>query len=131
MENSVSLDDIAIGILTWRTPDTLSNTLKSYHDFGLLNVVGEALLFVNEVHPNDLKIAQSFNLTTIQNEENIGIGRAVTQLVESTSKPFFMFLENDWELIEPLATLVQRLETGLQLISSGEAVVVRYRHRKR
>lgn len=131
MNQNVSLKDVSIGILTWRTPETLTNTLESYEKTGFLDMVGEVSLFLNETHPNDVEIAKRFGINTLFAQKNIGIGPAIKDLVRNASKPYFMFLENDWLLIENQETVRNRLATGLALLQSDTVDVVRFRHRRR
>ena len=54
MDYPHNLKELSIGILTWRTPITLKETLASYRNCGLLDMVGEVLIFANECHPNEI-----------------------------------------------------------------------------
>jgi len=131
MESCEDLKDISLGILAWRTPETLKRTLSSYSRSHLLNSVGEVTVFFNQVHEADLKIAESFGLRCIPSEENIGIGPALSKLVSSSTKNHFMFLEGDWLCVEEHEQVKQRLRIGLDLINRRNVDVVRYRHRIR
>ena len=91
---------LSIGILTWRTPVTLEETLISYRDSGLLDMVGEVIIFINECHQNDIRIAKEFGLKILSSDTNIGIGPALSRIVSESRNPYFMFLENDWLCVE-------------------------------
>ena len=131
MTQELTLSDISIGILAWRTPATLENTLSSYQETGLLEAVGSACVFLNEATDDDIAIAKKFGLEYIASEENVGIGPALARLVHSAKKQCFMFLEGDWLCVETKQTVTARLNVGLRLLQDGTANTVRYRHRTR
>lgn len=129
MDNPLSLKELTIGILTWRTPVTLENTLASYRKSGLLEMVGETIIFINECHPNDIRIAEEYGLKILSSDTNIGIGRALSRIVSETKNPYFLFLENDWLCVENQDVVAKRLQSGLRLIKENNVDVLRYRHR--
>lgn len=129
MSHRHNLKEVSIGILTWRTPVTLRATLKSYRESGLLDRVGEAIIFINECHPDDVLIAQEFGLKIITSDVNVGIGPALTQMAAKAQNPYFLFLENDWLCVEDKDTVFRRLQSGLELIKNENIDVVKYRHR--
>lgn len=124
-----SLKELSIGILTWRTPVTLEKSLISYRNSGLLGMVGEVIIFVNECHPNDIRIAKEYGLKILSSDTNIGIGPALSRIVSEAQNPYFLFLENDWLCVEDEDTLFKRLQSGISLIKEHNVDVVRYRHR--
>ncbi len=124
------LADIDLGILAWRTPATLLQTLKSYEAVGLLQAVGSVTVLLNEATKNDIRIARNFGLNVIEANTNIGIGPAIVRLVEAARNQYFMFLEGDWLCVENENNVRQRLLNGLQLLKDGQADTVRFRHRE-
>ncbi len=120
---------ISIGILSWRSNQTLRNTLQSYSENGLFDLVNDVTVFFQEVSDEDRKIAKEYNLPFIGFEENIGIGNALIKLCEVSRSDNVLLLEHDWQLIEDKETTFNRLKSGLDLLDRGYSTV-RYRHRK-
>jgi hypothetical protein len=118
-----------IGMLSWRSPLTLKNTLSSYQKNGLFECADEILIFFNEISIKDVKIAKNFNLEYIGADKNIGIGRALELLVNYSRCDYFLFLENDWNLIENYSITKQRIATAIDLLEEGKADTIRLRHR--
>ena len=52
---------ISIGILAWNSGITLENTLQSYKNNGLLEMVSECTILFQEVSETDKKIAEKYN----------------------------------------------------------------------
>jgi hypothetical protein len=120
---------ISIGILSWNSNQTLRNTLKSYKENGLLDMVNDVTIFFQEVLEIDKQIAEEFSIPYIGANENIGIGKAFMLLAENAKSDYVMILEHDWELIENQKITYDRLFSGIKLIQDGYSSI-RYRHRK-
>lgn len=124
-------DRISVGILTWRRPSTLRYALNSYRRAGLLGGWGEVLLFANGADPREVALAERHGLRLLSSPDNIGIGPAFARLAEAASRPNFLFLENDWPCIEPADVAQRRMACGVELLDSGAAQAVRFRHRRK
>jgi len=120
---------ISIGILSWHSGQTLIDTLFSYHQNGLLDIINDITILFQEITNEDKQIANHFSLPYIGLNENVGIGKAFIQLVENTQTENILLLEHDWHLIENLETTYNRLSSGLKLLDDG-FTSIRYRHRK-
>lgn len=120
---------ISAGILSWKSNQTLRNTLESYKKNGLLDLVNDITILFQEVTDEDRKIANEYKIPFVGLDENIGIGKALIILAEIARTNNILFLEHDWELIENKETTFNRLSEGINLLDSGFNVV-RYRHRK-
>ncbi len=121
--------NISIGILTWKRLDILRQTLNSYKERGLLNISDDITIFFNEIGEEEIKLAKEFGLRFLGNKENIGIQNAYRELVGNAKYEYFLFLENDWYLIENNEIVSKRLKAGILLLKNNDAQVVRYRHR--
>ncbi len=126
-----NLKELSLGILTWMQPGNLKRVLGSYEAAGLLQAVGEVNLFANASDPREIALAHRFGLNLMTSPMNIGIGPAFARLAESSTRRFFLFLENDWLCIEPQLVVERRLQLGMQLLDEGQAGAVRFRHRSR
>lgn len=121
---------ISICILSWHSAKTLQNTLASYKKNGLLDLSDDVCILFQEVTAEDEKLAKKFGVKFIGLNENIGIGNGIIHLAENAKHQRFLFLENDWELVENKKTVFERLSSGLNLLNQGFDVV-RYRSREK
>lgn len=120
---------ISIGILSWKSNITLKNTINSYIDNGLFDIVSDVKIFFQECSSEDEQIAQSYNLSYICSLTNVGIGKAFIALANELLYDNILLLEHDWALIENKQTTFDRLRTGVKLLHTN-IDVVKYRHRK-
>jgi hypothetical protein len=119
--------DLTIGILSWGQHKTLINTLTSYRDKGLDRLGDERIIFFQEISEKDKEIAREFDYDFIGSDRNIGIAEAYRALVEQSASDLFLFLENDWLLIEPFPDV--QIIQGMAMLKRGETDIVRYRSR--
>ena len=120
---------ISIGMLAWKSGQTLVNTLHSYYLNGLLEIVDDITIFFQETSEEDKTIANHFVVSYIESDTNVGIAKAFIELAKNAKTDRILFLEHDWKLIEDKETTYNRLSSGLELINSGFNLV-KYRHRK-
>jgi hypothetical protein len=120
---------ISIGILAWNSGQVLVDTLSTYHQNGLFDMVSDTTVLFQEFSEQDYQIAKHFGLDFIGLTQNVGIGKAFIKLTENAESENVLILEHDWNLIENKETTYQRLESGLELLG-GSVDVVRYRHRE-
>lgn len=119
---------ISIGILAWKSGQTLVNTLESYYNNDLLGIVNDVNILFQEVTNEDKQIADHFGVKYIGLNENIGIGKAFIELTNNSQTDNILLLEHDWLLIEDKETTYNRLKSGLELLNKGYTII-RYRHR--
>ena len=120
---------ISIGILSWHSGQVLVDTLTTYYENGLFDMVNDVTILFQEVTPQDMEIARHFGLDFIGSEKNIGIGQAFIRLTENAKEDYILVLEHDWNLIEDRETTYDRLKRSISAIELGMDVV-RLRHRK-
>jgi len=121
---------ISIGILSWHSGQVLVDTLTTYYQNGLFDIVNDVTILFQEFNEQDYQIAKHFGLNIIGMNNNVGIGNAFIKLTENAQTDHILVLEHDWNLIEDKETTYERLKSGLELLS-GSVDVVRYRHRSR
>lgn len=126
MENTLPL---SIGILAWKSGQTLVDTLTTYYENGLLSITDDIKLFYQEFSENDKIIADHFGIDYIPSKTNIGIGKAFIELAKNAKYENFLILEHDWKLIEDSETTFKRLKNGIEFLNRG-AHTIRLRHRK-
>lgn len=118
---------MTIAILSYKSHNTLIQTLHSYQYWNLPHYDNDRVIFFQEISDEDKKIAKKYGYIAIGSKENMGIAEGYKRLVEFSTGEFFLFLENDWRLLEnPAASLTD----ARFLISTGQADIVRLRHRK-
>ena len=120
---------ISIGILAWNSGQVLVDTLTTYHNNGLFDIVNDATILFQEFNEQDYEIAKHFGLDFIGENTNIGIGQAFIKLTENAQSDYVLVLEHDWNLIEDKQTTYDTLKRSYQAIEMG-LDVVRLRHRK-
>lgn len=117
---------MTLAILSWAATKTLVNSLESYKKYGLDTLDDDKVIFFQEYTKEDKAIAKDYGYDSIGSPENIGIAEAYKLLVAYASGDLFLFLENDWELIEFPHKQIQDAEFLLQ---SGVIDVAKFRHR--
>jgi hypothetical protein len=124
-----NLKQITLGILAWKSPKTLANTLESYRKNGLLKMVHPVIYF-QERTPELDKIARSYGVRDIiGTPENVGILRAFMYLIEHAKTKYFMFAECDFELVNPRPRTETILRECMRLMSEKGVDLVRLRDR--
>ena len=118
---------MSIGILSWGAHQTLRSTLESYRRYGLDTLDEDRLIFFQEISSEDHDIAEEFGYEVLGASQNIGIAAAYQYLVEYASGDLFLFLENDWELVESEPT--HQIIAAQELLYAGVSDLVRLRHR--
>lgn len=120
---------ISIGILSWKSGQTLVNTLQTYFERQFLHQVNDVCILFQEVSEQDKQIANHFGIPYIGLENNIGIGEGFIRLTNQAQTENIMVLEHDWKLIENKETTIERIKSGIEMLNKGYSCV-RYRHRK-
>jgi hypothetical protein len=120
---------ISIGILAWNSGQVLVDTLTTYYNNGLFDIVNDTTILFQEVSTQDVEIAKHFGLDFIGLQSNIGIGKAFIKLTENAQTDNVLILEHDWNLIENEATTYIRLHSGIDMLDNGYDAI-RYRHRR-
>ena len=120
---------VSVGILSWKSGQTLVNTLQTYFQQEFLHQINDVCILFQEVSEQDKQIAEHFGIPYIGMEDNIGIGRAFIELTKQSKTDNVLVLEHDWKLIENKETCIERLKSGIELLDNGFSAV-RYRHRK-
>lgn len=120
---------ISIGILAWNSGQVLVDTLTTYYQNGLLEMVNDVTILFQEVSDEDYTIANHFGINCIGLDTNIGIGEAFKRLTQNAQSECILILEHDWNLIENRETTYNTLKKSYEAIQNGFDVV-RLRHRK-
>lgn len=119
---------LSIGILAWKSGQTLVDTLTTYYTNGLLKITDDIIILFQEYSEQDLQIANHFGIDYIALPNNVGIGKGFLQLAQKAKYDNILLLEHDWQLIEDFSTTFSRLKSGLDLLQKVN--LVKYRHRQ-
>ncbi len=120
---------ISIGILAWNSGQVLIDTLTTYYNNGLLDMVNDVTILFQEISEHDKQIANHFSISYIGLNENVGIGKAFIKLTENAKSDYILILEHDWNLIENKEVTYNTLHNSYKLLEEG-LDVIRLRHRK-
>jgi hypothetical protein len=130
------IEGLTVGMLT-HEPKSMSDSLATYEKYGFFDIIPEFLVYINkrteaidqalkpyvEKYPGVVKVLGDAN--------NYGILRGMNFLTGNASNPYFLFLERDFQLVEPATCVYEQLTTGIKMIQKNTAQVVRYRHKKK
>jgi hypothetical protein len=127
--------EVTVGMLT-HEPRSMADSLATYEANGLFDLVAEFLIYINKRRPEiDDAIApyarRHANIRVLGDELNHGILQGMLFLTGNASQPYFLFLERDFQLIEPAHCVAEQLNAGVRMIKEARAHVVRYRHRRK
>lgn len=121
------MTEITLGILSWGATKTLVNTLNSLATYKLDSYANEKIIFFQQISKIDINIAQEYGYQYLGAPVNLGIAGGYKKLLSAATKPLFLFLENDWEL---LSRPHEHLDEAKMLLDTNTIDVVRLRHRK-
>ena len=120
---------ITIGIVCWKSPQTITSTLDSYKKNGLFQLAHPAI-YIQERNAKYEKIARDRGIQEILGTpENLGILQAFIALIEATKTKYFIFAECDFKLIHDKATTAKVLGEAIRLIEEEDVQIVRLRDR--
>ncbi len=116
---------IGVGVLSWRAPKTVANTLAQYGDFPAL--FDEFRLFFQECTDADRRVARQFGVDFAERPTNVGIQDGMRWVAESLKGEYILYLENDFNLIVPPEEAFRELVRAREWIGSGRVDIVRLR----
>lgn len=116
---------ISAGILSWKAPLTVANTVRQYGDFP--SRLAEFRIFFQECSERDREVAREAGIEFDERSDNIGIQRGIRWVIENLSSEFVIFLENDFNLLVPPDEACRELEKALDWIRSDAVDMVRLR----
>ena len=120
-----------MGIICWKSPKTIENTLSSYKKNGLLNLVKPIIYFQERSKEND-GLAEKYGIKDIMGgETNTGIIGAMIELIKKAETKYFIFAECDFELVHDKSTTEKTLKEAVRLMEEKDVQVVRLRDKKR
>lgn len=118
---------IGLGVLSWKAPRTLSQTLATYADGDLFSLFDDARILFQEISDQDRDVAEVFGVSASGTTNNIGIFGGVKALLEEIDCDYVLLLENDCPLIESHAEAVRQLSAALHDAEEFGIPVFRFR----
>lgn len=132
---------IALVALNYRAPRTLLNSLKTWNSSGLLSMVSERILILNDPYPSEISMATDHGFRILEpktlpsqhlaKENVVTIGAAFYYALKTITSEYLLFLENDFKMDVTLSrkTIATELITAAGMLARG-AEVVRLQSRK-
>ncbi len=121
--------DVTIGILSWDAYKTLENTLSSYKKNNLFKYVTPFLYF-QELSERDKEMAKKYKIPFIGSKENTGVKGAFQEMVRHTKSKYFIFAEQDFELVQGPETIQKVLEDCIRLVEEDGVDYIRLRDKE-
>lgn len=124
----MSLKEITLGILSWRSYKTLNNTLESFKKNGLIDMIN-IIIYFQEISPLDIHFAEKYNIKYYGSELNCGIIGGFYELLKICNTEYFIFCENDFELVHEKLDTENILNDCLSLLNNYNVDKIHLRDR--
>lgn len=134
-QNAFLSRGIALVAVSYHTPRTLLNTMRSWQSSGLLDMVTEKIVILNDPIPQEVAIALEHGFRIVQPKDitdskmskpNVWtIGAAFYYALNQIKSEYLLFLENDFKMdvqLSPQATMLE-LMGGAALLDSGIEII--------
>lgn len=121
---------LGLGTLSWRGANALGPALQSYADHDMYSLFDDRLIVLPDAEEAVLDIAKLHPYRVETPPQNLGILGGMEAVVKGLDTRFVLLTENDCPLIESRAECQRQIEIGLELLHSGQAKMVRLRHRQ-
>lgn len=106
--------DLSIIITTYKTKDLLKTCLQSlFQDLKGLSITTEVLVIDNASHDGTVEMVREDypSVMLIENQENVGLARALNQGIEIARGRYLLTMDSDVEILEDcIGTMVNYLE---------------------
>lgn len=126
---------IAVAALSYRTPRTLVNSMRSWNESGFLHLMNERVALLNDplvvdraiaaAHGFELKEPSHFEGAKTSRPNVFTIGAAFYHVLTLLRSDFVVFLENDFKIDSSLSveTIAQELLAAAGMLERGAEVV--------
>lgn len=120
---------IGVGILSWKSHQTLERSLQSYEKIGFKNLFDEVKIIFQEITTEDKRLAEKYGYDYVGTEKNLGIQNGHKLIHDNLSTEYILVLENDNPIIVNNRTLRERIFKSIEHLENGNIDVMRLRHR--
>ena len=118
---------LSIGILTFKSPVTLRNTLLSYQASGLLDFTDDIIVVIqpSEVSTKEYEVCMEFKQIRkiFVNEENTRMAGGIDLIQKEAKYDYILFLECDFRVCLKKENLYSLLTHTLELLNNGIDIV--------
>ena len=119
---------VGLSIVSWRSWNTLEQTLSTYRDAGLFDIVDKSILYFQDLSERDIKIAEKFGLA-YTGGPNCGIADGMRNAANQLKTDYVLFLENDCPVIASRVDIEHQLSLAVDYLENGRIDVMRFRSR--
>lgn len=120
---------VGVGILSWKSEQTLKNTLESHAEKGLFTLFDKSLIHFQEVRPQDEALAQAFGIDSVGSKSNRHIGGGFYRLIQNLDTDYVFLLEDDLTIYSSLDRLRNALCDAVHLCELDEIDLFQCRRR--
>ena len=126
---------IALVALNYRAPLTLLNSVRSWNSSGLLSMMEDKVMILNDPYTNEILLSLDNGFRVVQPNEIEGsktnklnvftIGAAFYYSLHLTTSEYILFLENDFSIDTTLSTqeIAKQLFAAAGMLDNGAEVV--------
>ena len=125
------LDELTIGVLSYRAHRTLERTLASHRASGLFELPARYFVYFNAIDEADRRLAARFGVEAVGAPENGGIYGGFRGIAAASRTPFLLVLENDIEAIADAGATATCLHRALADMQREDIPVFCLRSRER
>jgi|GEM_PF-754964 len=118
---------VGVGILSWKSYETLQNSLQSYPP-EFLRFFQENMIYFSDLSHKDIEIAEKFGWNHCGGE-NKGIAAGMKNLAQNIHTDYILLLQNDNPLCIKPDLAIKQIEQVVDLLEHGQADLARMRHR--
>lgn len=120
---------VGVGILSWKSNETLEKTLESYKKVNFKNYFDEIKIIFQEISENDKILAEKYGFDYVGLNNNFGIQGGHKEIYKNMTTDYVLILENDNPIVESESIMYERLSESLKLLESNQIDMMRLRHR--
>lgn len=120
---------VGLGILSWKSEETLSNTLQAHTEAGLFELFDQTLIHFQEIREQDEALARRFGIEYVGSSKNRHIGGGFYKLIKSLETDYIFLLEDDLTLDADRDALYEALCDAIYLIEKDQIDIFRCRRR--
>lgn len=134
-KRSLLTGSITLVALSYQSPRTLLNSMRSWNSSGLLGMVSERLAILSDPLPQDLAIASEHGFRIIEPRDipnvrvskpnTLTIGAAFYYALREATSDYVLFLENDFKMDTslPLKRVALELVSAVGMLDRGAELV--------
>jgi hypothetical protein len=125
--------NLSVGILTHRSPITLENTLVSYKESGLLDLVDDIYCIIqpSDKANQELCVCIYYGVRPVLEEKNGMMAWGIKRVFEEAKHEYVLFLESDFRSLYKKEIIKTMLDYAIHVLSNKEADVIKLRSLKR